>query len=96
MDRGAWLATVLRVNELDMIEATMHACMHLACRGHRVYLDFWLVITSFSYIAACLSLSLVTTLLQILSLYAWNMILFSKSLTSCMTTALIMHLSYLP
>ena len=47
MDRGAWRATVHGVKELDTIEATKHARMHLSCRGHRVYSDVWLVITSF-------------------------------------------------
>ena len=28
MDRGAWQATVHRVTELDMTEATQHARMH--------------------------------------------------------------------
>ena len=80
MDRGAWWATVHSVKELDTIEATKHACMRLSWRGHRVYSDFWLVLTSFSHIVACLSFSFVTTLFQILSLYAWSMILLSKSL----------------
>ena len=36
VDRGAWWATVHGVAELDMTEATQHACMHGQGWGSRI------------------------------------------------------------
>ena len=38
MDRRAWRATVLRVTESDMPEATRHTHMHTAAKGALVTL----------------------------------------------------------
>ena len=40
VDRGAWWATVHGVAELDMTEATQHACMHGQGWGSRIWHDF--------------------------------------------------------